>query len=102
MRYYGLHGKLQATTGNGRSLADLLLEASRLVATARGCRLYLVSQDAQEADAVWVTEVWDSQQDHDNSLNVAGVRELISQAMPLIEGPPQPGQRLTVLGGFGL
>ena len=102
MNYYGLHGKLQATVGNGPRLADILLKASRLVASAPGCRLYLVSQDPQNSDAVWITEAWDSQEDHDRSLEISGVRELIGRAMPLLDGPPQPGQQLTVLGGFGL
>ncbi|MBF8965733.1 antibiotic biosynthesis monooxygenase [Pontibacter sp. FD36] len=102
MNKYGLHGKLQATTGNGPKLAQILLEASRLVSTAKGCRLYLVSQEDTAPDDVWVTEVWDSKEDHDNSLQVAGVKELIGQAMPLLAGRPEKGQVLEVLGGAGL
>ena len=100
MNKYGLHGKLQATAGNGTQLAQILLEASRLVSTAKGCQLYLISQDSSTPEAVWVTEVWDSKEDHDNSLQVPGVRELISQAMPLLDGRPEKGQELDVLGGF--
>ncbi|MGV3586038.1 MAG: putative quinol monooxygenase [Adhaeribacter sp.] len=99
---YGLHGKLNATPDNGDKLAQILLEAAKLVATAQGCHLYLVSQDQSNSDAVWVTEVWDSKADHDNSLNVAGVKELISQAMPLLNGRPEKGQELQVLGGLGI
>ncbi|WP_299990468.1 antibiotic biosynthesis monooxygenase [uncultured Pontibacter sp.] len=102
MNRYGLHGKLQVTAGNGPQLAQILLEASRLVSTAKGCRLYLVSQEDTSPDEVWVTEVWDSKEDHDNSLQVPGVKELISQAMPLLAGRPEKGQELTVLGGAGL
>lgn len=102
MNKYGLHGKLQATADKGAHLAQILLEASKLVSTAKGCRLYLVSQDSSTPDAVWVTEVWDSKEDHDNSLQVPGVRELISQAMPLFAGRPEKGQELEVLGGTGL
>lgn len=99
---YGLFGKLKATTGNGDELASILLEASRLMATAPGCHIYIVSQDAQDDTLVWITEVWDTEQDHDNSLSVGGVKELISRAMPLLEGKPEPGIRLAVLGGTGL
>lgn len=102
MNKYGLHGKLQATAGNGPQLAQILLEASKLVSTAKGCRLYLVSQEETAPDDVWVTEVWDSKEDHDNSLQVPGVKELISQAMPLLAGRPEKGQELGVLGGAGL
>ncbi|EJF08917.1 MULTISPECIES: putative quinol monooxygenase [Pontibacter] len=102
MNKYGLHGKLQATAGNGDKLAAILLQAAQLVSTAKGCLLYLVSQDQETPDGVWVTEVWDSKEDHDNSLQVAGVKELIGQAMPLLAGRPEKGQVLEVLGGAGL
>lgn len=99
---YGLHGKLKATAGNGDKLAEILLEASRLVSTAKGCHLYMVSLDESEKDAVWVTEAWDSKDDHDNSLSVPGVRELIAQDMPILDGMPQKGQELQILGGAGI
>ncbi|WP_033316945.1 putative quinol monooxygenase [Pontibacter roseus] len=102
MTQYGLHGRLNATPGNGENLAHILLQAAELVRTAQGCRLYLVSRDNSTPDAVWVTEVWDSQEDHDNSLLVPGVRELIGEAMPLLAGKPEKGQVLEVLGGVGL
>ena len=77
MHKYGLHGKLTATAGNGEKLASILLEAAeRLVSTAKGCRLYMVSKDHSDPDAVWITEAWDSKEDHDNSLQVAGVGSL--------------------------
>ena len=99
---YGLFGKLKATAGNGDQLASILLEASRLMATAPGCHVYIVSRDVQDDTLVWITEVWDTEQDHDNSLNVAGVNQLISRAIPLLEGKPESGIKLTVLGGKGL
>lgn len=102
MNKYGLHGKLKATAGNGDKLAAILLEASGLVSTAKGCNLYIVSKDKNDKDAVWVTEAWDSKEDHDNSLSVEGVRELISQAMPILDGQPEKGQELEILGGKGI
>ncbi|WP_210465685.1 putative quinol monooxygenase [Rufibacter roseolus] len=102
MNKYGLYGKLTASAGNGEKLAAILLEAAQLVSTAKGCHLYLVSIDKTLEDAVWVTEVWDSQEDQDNSLQVLGVRELISQAMPLLAGKPEKGQVLEILGGAGI
>ncbi len=102
MTKYGLHGKLKATQGNGKQLADILLRASEVVATAQGCHLYIIGQDKAEPDAVWVTEVWDSKEDHDQSLSLLGVRELIGQAMPLLDGMPEKGQELEILGGAGI
>lgn len=102
MNKYGLHGKFKVTKGNTEKLANILIEASDLVSTAKGCRLYAVSTDKTDEDSVWVTEIWDSKEDHDNSLNVDGVRELIGQAMPLLDGNPEMGQVLEVLGGAGI
>lgn len=102
MNKYGLHGKLTATPGNADKLAAILLEAAKLLSTAKGCRLYMVSKDHSDEDAVWVTEAWDSKEAHDNSLQVAGVKELISQAMPLLSGRPEKGQELEILGGAGI
>jgi quinol monooxygenase YgiN len=102
MSKYGLHGKIKASSGNGDQLASILLEASKLVSTAKGCILYFVSIDSNDKDIVWVTEAWDSKEDHDNSLNVEGVRALISRAMPILDGPPQKGQELEILGGKGI
>lgn len=102
MPKYGLHGKLQAISGKGEKLSSILLEASQLVSTAKGCHLYLVSTDSHDADAIWITEVWDSQEDHDQSLSIPGVRELIGKAMPILAGKPEKGQVLNVMGGAGI
>ncbi|MFD3000795.1 putative quinol monooxygenase [Pontibacter toksunensis] len=102
MNKYGLHGKLTATEGNAEKLSSILLQASALVSTARGCHLYMVSKDKTDENVVWVTEVWDSKEDHDNSLTVEGVRELISQAIPILNGRPEQGQELEILGGADL
>jgi quinol monooxygenase YgiN len=102
MSKYGLHGKLQSKTGSSGKLTQILLEASKLVSTAKGCRLYLISKDKINNDSIWVTEVWDSKEDHDNSLNAESVKALISQAMPLIDGRPERGQELEILGGKGI
>jgi quinol monooxygenase YgiN len=102
MQHYGLHGHLQAQPGKGKELANILLQASQLVATAKGCRLYVISKDENTPDAVWITEIWDTKEDHDDSLKSPAVRELIGKAIPLLDGNPTTGQELKVLGGFGL
>jgi len=99
---YLLHGKLTAKAGQSEELATILLEASRLVATAKGCKLYVIGRDQNDPDAVFVTEIWESKEDHDNSLKAEGVRELIMKAMPIVAGAPQKGQELEILGGAGI
>lgn len=102
MTKYGLHGKLMASEGNAEKLAGILIKASELVAKAAGCRLYVISKDQSDDNAVWVTEIWDSKELHDSSLNIEGVGELISQAMPLLVGKPEKGQELEIIGGIGI
>lgn len=60
----------------------------------------MVSQDSTDEDLIWITEVWDRKEDHDNSLKIVEVRELISKAIPIVSVPPQKGIEMKVLGGI--
>ncbi len=99
---YLLHGKLTAKEGFIDQLASILLEASKLVSTVRGCKLYIIGKDQSDLNSVYVTEIWESKEDHDNSLTVEPIRALIMKAMPLLDGAPSKGQELEVLGGIGV
>lgn len=101
-RLYGLHGRLIAKEGKAKELSKILLDASALMKSAKGCYLYTVSIDKSSPNEVWVTEIWESKEDHANSLDVAGVKELIGKAIPLLDGSPQKGQELEILGGLGI
>jgi quinol monooxygenase YgiN len=92
---YALIGKFAATDGNQAALGDRLLEAAREMTNAPGCLQYLVYLD--DADGVWVSEIRQSQVDHDASLDLPGVREFIRATMPLIAGMEH--FPLTLLGG---
>ena len=98
---YGLFGRILAQPGKGKALADVLLQASRGVAKAKGCQIYLVQVAPAEPDAVWVTEVWDSKADHDASLSLPETQALIKVGRPLIAGFTDRLET-TVLGGHGL
>ena len=102
MEKYFLHGSLRARSGRGDALAEILLEAADLVSGAAGCRLYVISRDPASEQTVYVTEIWDSKEDHDRSLTDEHVRALISRAIPLLEGAPQKGQELVLVGGAGI
>src|SRR5690606_30416098 len=102
MNKYLLQGKFTAQTGMADELAGILIEAAHLVSTAQGCQLYIVSRDPEETNVVYVTEIWDTKEDHDNSLQINGVRNLIMKAMPMIDGRPEKGQELEILGGIGI
>ena len=66
-----------------------------------GCLSYVVAQDPTDADALWVTEVWDSAQSHRASLALPSVRDAIAKGRPLIAGFDQRFETVPV-GGHGL
>ena len=92
--------KVIAKGGQRDALVEYLLEGSRLLTPLPGCKLYIISTVASEPDAVQVFELWDSQQDHDASLQLDGVRAVIAQAKPQIAS--FEGSRLIPVGGKGL
>ena len=95
---YGLIGKILATPGNRDALAAILLEG---IAGMPGCLSYIVAQDLANPDALWVTEVWVGQAEHQASLALPSVRAAIAQARPIIAGF---GERFETepMGGVGL
>ena len=98
---YAMTGKLTAQAEQRGALEAILLRAADLVGGMAGCRLYAVAEEADAPDSVWVLELWDDQAAHDASLQDAGVRALITEAMPLLSGVPQ-GNTLRVVGGHGV
>jgi quinol monooxygenase YgiN len=82
---YALAGKLTTDVQDRDALIEILSAAADLMENAEGCQMYIVYKDAKDDTAIWVTELWDSQADHDNSLSIAGVSDLIARARPLIK-----------------
>lgn len=56
---YGLIGRINAVPGQREALAAILIDG--VGAGMPGCLSYVVARDPAEADALWVTEVWESQ-----------------------------------------
>lgn len=80
---YGLIGKMTAVAGKREALIAILLEG---VAGMPGCLSYIVAKDPADANALWITEVWDSEQSHKASLSLPSVKEAIQKGRPLIAG----------------
>jgi quinol monooxygenase YgiN len=79
---YGLIGKMVATAGQRDELISILLEGTGQMP---GCLSYVIAKDPGEADAIWVTEVWDSEASHRASLALPSVKQAISRGKPLID-----------------
>lgn len=80
---YGLIGKMIAQPGQREALIAVLLEGT---AGMPGCRSYIVSKDAKDENALWITEVWDSKEDHAASLQLPSVQAAIAKGKPMIAG----------------
>ncbi|MFZ5858395.1 MAG: putative quinol monooxygenase [Chloroflexota bacterium] len=94
-------GKLTAQAGKRGELVDILKRAADLVGETKGCRMYIVCEDTSNETTVWVFEMWDDKQAHDDSLKDERVRGLIARARPLLSGAPD-GAELQVAGGYGI
>lgn len=97
-RMYGRLAHITAANGKRDAVIAILLEGSKAMP---GCLSYVVAEDTANADAIWITEVWDSQASHRASLSLPAVKEAISRARPLITGFDQPIETVPV-GGHGL
>ncbi|MCR5880417.1 putative quinol monooxygenase [Phenylobacterium sp. J367] len=95
---YGLIGKMLAKPGKRDELIGALLAGT---GSMPGCLSYVVAHDPTNADAIWITEVWDSQASHQASLKLPAVQQAIAKARPIIAGF---GERFETepVGGVGL
>ena len=97
-KMYGLIGKATCVPGQRDAFIAILLEG---VGSMPGCLSYVVARDPQDADAIWITEVWDSKESHAASLQLPAVREAIRRGRPMIAGFGE--QTVTEpVGGHGL
>lgn len=95
---YGLIGKIEVVAGERDRLGAILLEG---VSGMPGCLSYVVANDPSDPDAIWVTEVWDSQASHQASLGLPPVQDAIARGRPLIAGFAERFETEPI-GGHGL
>ena len=95
---YGLIGKMNAKPGERDALAAILLGGT---GSMPGCLSYIIASDPADPDGLWITEVWDSQESHQASLNLPAVQAAIAKGRPLIAGFSNRVETVP-LGGHGL
>ncbi len=95
---YGLIGKMTAKRGRGDELAQILLQG---VAGMPGCLSYVVATNPENADFVWIMEVWTNRESHAASLSLPSVRDAITKGRPLIDAMETVSETVP-LGGSGL
>ena len=104
MARVGRYVKMSAEPGQGEALATLMLEVAGSLNATPGCELYAINREVDDPDAVWVTEVWTSQQALDDSLAVLRTedgRARLGEVQALLASAPERTD-LQPLGGVGL
>jgi quinol monooxygenase YgiN len=95
---FGLIGKMRSQPGKRDTLISILLEGTQGMP---GCLSYVVAADPADAEAIWITEVWDKEANHKASLSLPAVQAAIGKARPLIAGFDSQVKTAPV-GGVGL
>jgi quinol monooxygenase YgiN len=95
---YGLISKLNTVPGQRDALAAILVEGTQ---TMPGCLSYVIASDPADDNALWITEVWDSQESHQASLLLPAVQAAVAKGRTMIAGF---GSRVETVptGGYGI
>ena len=80
---WGMIAKITAVAGKRGALVEILSRNSK---TMPGCLSYIVAEDANDENLIWVNEAWKDLASHDNSLTLPSVQEAIRAAKPLVTG----------------
>jgi quinol monooxygenase YgiN len=78
---WGMIGKITVLPGKRDEMIGILKSSA---ANMPGCLSYVVAKDAGDENVMWVTEVWDSQANHDASLALPAVKEAIPRGRALV------------------
>ena len=95
---YGIIGQMMATEGNREKLIEILLNGTK---DMPGCKLYAIAAATTDETGIWITEIWDSEESHQASLQLPSVQKAIAEGKPMIAGF---GDRhiVTPFGGIGV
>jgi quinol monooxygenase YgiN len=97
---YGYIGSMRVKEGHRDAVAAILTSGADGLRAA-GCRLYAVGLSVTDENVIWVSEIWDSRQAHDASLQLPEAKAAIATAMPMLTGE-FTSQELTMAGGLGV
>ncbi|MFB9273691.1 putative quinol monooxygenase [Cohnella cellulosilytica] len=100
MSKFTMFGQLIARPGQRGELAKLMLESAATLQEMEGCIYYIISESVDEPDALWISELWESEEAHAASLKNENVLAVIQRCRPLIAGVNPV--KLRLLGGKGI
>ena len=83
---HGLIVRFVTKPGRRDEVAGLMVSGGAMP----GCRSFVVARDPKDPDALWITEVWDSEAAWKASLERPAIRASIEKALPLIASIGEP------------
>lgn len=84
MRRFGLITKFTAFRGRQEYLAEILVNAGDEMEELEGCQFYIVNLANERDTDIYVYELWESQEAHQDSLTLNVTQALIQKAKPYI------------------
>ncbi|NWN89141.1 MAG: antibiotic biosynthesis monooxygenase [Micrococcaceae bacterium] len=89
-------GTLGAQPGKRDEIVAILTQLNPELMNA-GCLLYEVGTNDDAPDTVFIMELWESAEAHQESLQLTSVKDAIAEARPLLSGE-MGGHQFTVAG----
>jgi quinol monooxygenase YgiN len=96
--HYGVIAHVSAKPGQ----RDAMIEGLKGLIGMKGCVNFVIAKDGKNADAVWITEVWESKEAHDAALATDQFKAAIGKAGPLMAGAPDQNNETWPVAGIGL
>jgi quinol monooxygenase YgiN len=100
MVFYGYNGSMKTHPGKRDDVVAILLGGVDGLGQV-GCLQYTVAIAPDDEVTIWVSEVWESEEAHAASLELAETKAAIAKAMPLLTGEFAMSAT-EVRGGLGL
>jgi quinol monooxygenase YgiN len=97
----GRYVRMEALPGRGAALTDSLLRIAENMARSPACELYVVNRSADEADVVWITEMWTDEAASTAALGGELGQVGIEDIVELLAAPPDVIE-LFPMGGTGV
>ena len=97
---YGYIGSMKTHPGRRDEVVAILVGGADGLRPA-GCHLYVVGVSPTDDVTIVVSEVWESKEHHDASLQLPETKAAIAAAMPMLTGE-FTSQETTVVGGLGV
>ncbi len=86
---YALINKMTTMPGKRQEVIDILTESGKAFDDVPSCLLYLVSEDVDDPNVIWIQDVWTNKADHEAIMKSEKMMSYIKKAMPLLEGMPE-------------